>query len=83
MSPAGSRPEWSPGRTRTTPASGRYAVGQVIAVGIVLLVALPLLPLILLIIAWIRLRDRAAARAARRDTEAVPTAPRSALHAIP
>ncbi|GAB3972884.1 hypothetical protein V1634_06785 [Plantactinospora veratri] len=79
MSPAGSRPDRSPGRARTTPTSGRYAAGQVLAVGIVLLVALPLLPLILLIVAWIRLRDRAA----RRDTEAVPTAPRSALHATP
>ncbi|GAA3724171.1 hypothetical protein GCM10022225_01290 [Plantactinospora mayteni] len=83
MSPAGSRPDRSTGRARTTPTSGRYATGQLLAVGIVLLIALPLLPLILLIIAWIRLRDRAAARAARRDTEAVHTPPRSALHATP
>ncbi|MFY1690977.1 hypothetical protein [Plantactinospora sp. WMMB782] len=83
MSPAGSRPDRSTGRARTTPTSGRYAVGQFLAVGIVLLVALPLLPLIALVVAWIRLRDRAAARAARRDTEAVPTAPRSALQATP
>ncbi|MEQ4303221.1 hypothetical protein ABNF97_17835 [Plantactinospora sp. B6F1] len=83
MSPAGSRPGRSPGRPRTAPTSGRYAAGQVLAVGVVLLVTLPLLPLILLIVAWIRLRDRAAARAARRDAEAAPTPPRSALHATP
>lgn len=73
MSPAGSRPNWYIGRLRT---SGPYAAGQLLAVGIVLLIALPLLPFILLIVAWIRFRDRAG----RRDTEAVPTAPRSALH---
>lgn len=38
---------------------GRYAAGQLLALGLVLLLALPLLPLILLVIAWIRYRDRA------------------------
>ncbi|MBF9128388.1 hypothetical protein I0C86_05190 [Plantactinospora sp. S1510] len=60
--------------------SGRYAAGQVLAVGIVFLLALPLLPLILPIVAWIRFRDRAAARAERRDSEAVPPGRRAALH---
>lgn len=60
--------------------SGRYAAGQVLAVGIVLLLALPLLPFILLIVAWIRFRDRASARAARRDSEAVSTGRRAAVH---
>ncbi|MFY1669372.1 hypothetical protein ACN27G_05355 [Plantactinospora sp. WMMB334] len=72
MPPADSRPGRNSDHVRSTPTSGRYAAGQVLAVGIVLLIALPLLPVILLIVAWIRLRDRAAARAARRDTEAVP-----------
>lgn len=38
---------------------GRYAAGQLLALGLVLLLALPLLPLILLIIATIRYRNRA------------------------
>ncbi|MEO3742896.1 hypothetical protein [Plantactinospora sp. B5E13] len=58
----------SPGRRSRV--SGRYAAGQLLAAIVVLVVALPLLPLILLIVAWIRLRDRAAARATRRDSEA-------------
>ncbi|MFC6017123.1 hypothetical protein ACFP2T_13025 [Plantactinospora solaniradicis] len=80
MSPAGPRPSRFPGGARSNPMSGRYAAGQVLAVGIVFLLALPLLPLILPIIAWIRFRDRAAARAARRDSEAVSTARRTAVH---
>jgi len=83
MSPAGFRPNRFTGRLRSTSMSGRYAAGQVLAVGIVLLIALPLLPLILLIVAWIRLRDRAAARAARRDSESAPTRHRAPLHAAP
>lgn len=63
----------SPGRRHLI--SGRYAAGQFLAAIVVLIVALPLLPLIFLIIAWIRLRDRAAARAARRDSEAASTRP--------
>lgn len=79
MSPAGPRPSRFPGRVPGNPMSGRYAAGQVLAVGIVFLLALPLLPLILPIVAWIRFRDRAAARAARRDSEAVPTGRRAAV----
>lgn len=71
------------GRLRSTPMSGRYAVAQALAVGIVLLIALPLLPFILLIVAWIRLRDRAAARTTRHDSETVPTARRPAVPVVP
>ncbi len=58
MSSEGNRPNLPIRAVRRTPVAGRSAVGQVLALVIVLLVALPLLPLILLIIGWIRLLDR-------------------------
>lgn len=73
MPPADLPPDSATAHGRRFPVSGRYAAGQLLAAIVVLIVALPLLPLILLIVAWIRLRDRAAARATRRDSEAAST----------
>jgi hypothetical protein len=50
-----------PGRTHG------YATGQVLATIAIMLVCLPLLPLILLLIAWVRLRDRLAARTPQHE----------------
>lgn len=49
------------------PGSGRYATGQLLALILVALVALPLFPLLVVVVAWIRLRDR-------RDDCAAPRA---------
>jgi hypothetical protein len=38
--------------------SDRYAAGQLLGLVLVLLLALPLLPLLLLIIGWLRVRHR-------------------------
>lgn len=79
MSPA--RPRSGPvGRHgRRTPISGRYALGQLLAVVVVLLVALPLLPLVLLTIVVVRLRDRAA----RRAPETAPAPPQAPARIAP
>ncbi|MCW6010083.1 hypothetical protein K1W54_36890 [Micromonospora sp. CPCC 205371] len=50
-----------PGRTHG------YATGQVLAMIAILLVCLPLLPFVLLFVAWVRLRDRLAARASEHE----------------
>ncbi|WP_329108540.1 hypothetical protein OG792_07745 [Micromonospora sp. NBC_01699] len=74
MSPPGSHPHWSGPNARPSRMSGRYATGQLLALIVVVLVGLPLLPLLLVIIAWIRLRDRTQARAERRAAGS-PAAP--------
>ena len=80
MSPRGSHPHWSGPNARQTRMSGRYATGQLLALLVVLLIGLPLLPLLLLIIAWIRLRDRAQARSERRAARRVATTPGTLVH---
>jgi hypothetical protein len=75
MSPRGTPPHWSGPNVQQSRMSGRYATGQLLALLVVLLIGLPLLPLLLLIIAWIRLRDRAQARSRRRSTRRPATAP--------
>jgi len=58
--------------------SGKYAAGQVLAIVVVAVIALPFLPLILLVLAWIRLRDRlASSRESRTAAEGNRTAPPS------
>lgn len=47
----------SPGRPSRR--SDGYAAGQVLAMSVILLLSLPVLPLLLLLVAWVRLRDRA------------------------
>ncbi|GAA1855574.1 hypothetical protein [Asanoa iriomotensis] len=59
-----------------TRVSGKYAGGQLLALVFVAIITLPLLPLILLVIAWIRFRDRrAAARVSGPEQEGGPVAP--------
>lgn len=53
MSSAGSGPPAPAG-----PSRPGYAAGQLLASVVVLLLALPLLPLVLLVIAWARCRNR-------------------------
>jgi hypothetical protein len=64
-----------------TAMSGRYAVGQLLAVAVVLLIALPVLPVILLVMIGIRVRDRVRARAGGDAAEPGSAPPPSAVHA--
>ncbi|MFK3980443.1 hypothetical protein ACI2K4_08695 [Micromonospora sp. NPDC050397] len=81
MSPRPRPPHWS-GPGAGTRMSGRYATGQLLALLVVTLIGLPLLPLLLLIIAWIRLRDRAQARAERRAARRASTTPTALAHGL-
>lgn len=65
MTAAGSKPpaldvETAAHRIPTSGDLNQYAFGQVVALAVVLLLALPLLPLLLLVIAGIRYRDHRA-----------------------
>jgi hypothetical protein len=64
---------------RRMPPADRYATGQLLALAVVLLVGLPLLPIITLLVFWMRLRDRILAHALRRATDP----PQSPVQAAP
>jgi hypothetical protein len=65
--PAGYRPQPPARPEHGGPVSGRRATGRLLALAVVLVLGLPLLPVILLLVLGIRLRDRLQGGRAGRD----------------
>ncbi|MFI6759653.1 hypothetical protein ACIBF5_11020 [Micromonospora sp. NPDC050417] len=82
MSPRPRPPHWPGQDVPRNRHSGRYATGQLLALLVIALISLPLLPLLLLIIAWIRLRDRAQSRSERRAARRASTTPTALVHGL-
>ncbi|WP_326560190.1 hypothetical protein [Micromonospora sp. NBC_01796] len=66
MLPRSTRRNRSGRDVRHPQKSGGYATGQLLGLLVVLLIGLPFLPLLLLIILWIRLKDRTQGRPDRQ-----------------